>query len=71
MIDHPPDRETQAAGPTAEGLAKVAPGYAASVRQRIAEESGRLKDYVAREPVRALGLALGVGVLIGWYVKRR
>jgi len=40
-------------------------------RERIAEGSERVKEYAIREPAPALGIALGVGVLIGWWIKRR
>jgi ElaB/YqjD/DUF883 family membrane-anchored ribosome-binding protein len=28
-------------------------------------------EYIVKEPAKALGLALGVGVLLGWLIKRR
>lgn len=67
MIDEPEERETQASTRGQE-LAELAPRIAGG---RIAEGTERIKDYVRRQPVRALGLALGVGVLIGWLAKRR
>ncbi len=70
MDDHPRELETHA-GPTAEPLTGLALRCAAIARERIAEGSERVKAYVAREPARALGIALGVGVLIGWLTKRR
>ena len=30
-----------------------------------------VRDYVVREPVKALGIALGIGVVLGWLIKRR
>ena len=45
--------------------------YAELARARFAEGNAFLKDYVAKEPARALGIALGVGVLLGWLIKRR
>ncbi len=45
--------------------------YAAAAREQIADGSERVREYVAKEPARALGVALGVGVLIGWLIKRR
>lgn len=58
-------------GPQAEELKEKALEYAATARERLFEGSGRLKDYVVKEPARALGIALGVGVLLGWMIKRR
>jgi ElaB/YqjD/DUF883 family membrane-anchored ribosome-binding protein len=45
--------------------------YAAAACGRLAEGGGRVREYVVKEPARALGIALGVGVLIGWSIKRR
>ena len=67
MIDPPGDRETHA-GAQAQELALQ---YAAIARGQLVEASERIKEYVSREPLRALGIALGVGVLIGWWTKRR
>jgi ElaB/YqjD/DUF883 family membrane-anchored ribosome-binding protein len=70
MNDHPGDRGASA-GAQAQELASLALQYAAVARGRIAEGKARITEYVHREPVRAVGLALGVGVLIGWWTKRR
>ena len=45
--------------------------FAASARDRIAEGCEGVRDYVVKEPARALSVALGVGVLLGWLIKRR
>ena len=71
MIDDPLDLESQAAGPTARERAGVVMQYAAIARERFTEAREHVKAYVDRQPVRALGIALGVGVLIGWITKRR
>jgi len=57
--------------PQAEELREAALEYAATARERLTEGNERIKSYVAKEPVRALGIALGVGVLLGWLIKRR
>jgi hypothetical protein len=54
-----------------QNLAGPALWDAAIALGRIAEGTERIKEYVRREPVRALGIALGVGVLTGWWTKRR
>lgn len=71
MIDRMQGLEAKAYGPQAEELKEKALEYAATARERLAEGSGKLKEYVVREPARALGIALGLGVLLGWMIKRR
>lgn len=58
-------------GPQAEMLREQALEYAAVARERLSEGMAGVKLYVAREPVRALGIAVGMGVLLGWMIKRR
>jgi len=45
--------------------------YAATARERLAEGSEKVREYIVNEPARALGIALGLGVLLGWMIKRR
>jgi ElaB/YqjD/DUF883 family membrane-anchored ribosome-binding protein len=68
--EHTRDRET-IAEPRAGQLSELALRCAATARERVAGASEQVKAYVGREPLRALGIALGVGVLIGWIIKRR
>ncbi len=42
----------------------------AVARERLADGRAIVTDYVAREPVKALGIALFVGVVLGWLIKR-
>ncbi len=58
-------------GAQAEQLKEKALQYSAAAQERLAEGSERIKNYTIKEPVRALGLALGLGVLVGWLIKRR
>jgi len=44
---------------------------ASSAREQLAHGSEFVKDYVNKQPARALGIALGVGVVLGWLIKRR
>ncbi len=44
---------------------------AATAKERFVGGSKTLRDYIVKEPVRALGIALGMGVLLGWLIKRR
>ena len=70
MIDRIQGLEAQY-GPQAEQIKEMALEYAATARERLAVGGERVKDYVVKEPARALGIALGVGVLLGWMIKRR
>jgi len=70
MIDRMHDLESNF-GPQAEEIKERALEYAAVARERLADGSEMLKGYVVKEPARALGIALGVGVLLGWLIKRR
>jgi len=57
--------------PQLDELKEQALVYAAAARERLVEGSDRVREYIAKEPARALGIALGVGVLLGWLIKRR
>ncbi len=62
-----------AAGPGARvgEVKERALDFAATARERISGGTQGLKDYIVKEPTRALGIALGMGVLLGWLIKRR
>jgi len=45
--------------------------YSETARQRLSEASAFVKDYTEKQPARAIGIALGVGVFLGWLIKRR
>jgi hypothetical protein len=70
MIDRKLEMETDA-GTLAGELKDMAMRCATIAAQRISEESKHLTEYAAREPARALSIALGVGVFIGWMIRRR
>ncbi len=55
----------------AEDLQAQALEYAETARAQFSEGCERVKEYVHKEPARALGIALGVGVVVGWLIKRR
>ena len=44
---------------------------AATARERFSGGSRFLRDYIVKQPTRALGIALGTGVILGWLIKRR
>lgn len=43
----------------------------AVARERLAEGRDIVTDFVVREPVKALGITLFVGVVLGWLIKHR
>ena len=42
----------------------------AAARERLADGRQLVTDYVVREPVKALGITLLVGVVLGWLIRR-
>jgi ElaB/YqjD/DUF883 family membrane-anchored ribosome-binding protein len=42
----------------------------AVARDRLADGRAIVTDYLAREPVKALGITLLVGVVLGWLIRR-
>ena len=70
MIDRIQGLES-ALGPQADELKERALEYAASARELLSEGTDKVRDFVLKEPARALGVALGLGVLLGWLIKRR
>jgi len=70
MIDRIQGLES-ALGPQADEWKERAMEYAASAREMLAGGTDSIKDYAVKEPARALGVALGLGVLLGWLIKRR
>jgi ElaB/YqjD/DUF883 family membrane-anchored ribosome-binding protein len=44
---------------------------AATARERLTEARDQLRQFIVNNPVQALGIALGVGVALGWLIKRR
>jgi ElaB/YqjD/DUF883 family membrane-anchored ribosome-binding protein len=58
-------------GPQLDELKEQALVYAAAAREQLAEKQAMIREYIVKEPIRALGIALGVGVLLGWLIKRR
>jgi len=56
--------------PQMEEIRAMARQDMAVARERLADGRAILTDYVAREPVKALGIALCIGVVLGWLIKR-
>jgi len=57
--------------PQLEEIRSMARQDIAFARERLAEGRANVKDYVVREPVKALGIALCIGVVLGWLIARR
>jgi ElaB/YqjD/DUF883 family membrane-anchored ribosome-binding protein len=57
--------------PQLEEIKAMALQDVAVARERLAEGRAIVKEYVVREPVKALGIALCVGVILGWLIKPR
>ena len=55
----------------AEELKARALEYAETARNQLSDGSAFIQDYVQKQPARALGIALGLGVVLGWLIKRR
>ena len=70
MINRIADLGANLGVPT-EDLKETALVYAAAAKEQMAEGSERVKQYIINQPARALGIALGMGVLLGWLIKRR
>jgi hypothetical protein len=58
-------------GPQAEALNEEALVVAAAARERFAEEREKLRESIVNNPAQALGVALGLGAVLGWLIKRR
>ena len=58
-------------GPQAEQLKEKALDAAAAAREQFARGAENVRAYTIHQPARALGIALGMGVLLGWLIKRR
>ena len=56
--------------PQLEEIRAMARQDVAVARERLAEGRDMVREYVAREPVKALGVALCIGVVLGWLIKR-
>ncbi len=56
--------------PQLEDIKAMARQDVAAARERLADGRAIVTDYVTREPVKALGIALCVGVVLGWLIKR-
>jgi len=58
-------------GPQAEQIKEKALDWAATAREQLNEGNEKVRNFVIERPAQALGIALGMGVLLGWWIKRR
>jgi len=63
--------DTSAVSLDADELKAQAMEYASIARDKLAEANEYLNDYVQKNPARAVGIALGLGVALAWLIKRR
>jgi hypothetical protein len=54
-----------------EQIKEKALEFAAVARERATQGSELIRTFTVNQPARALGIALGMGVLVGWLIKRR
>jgi ElaB/YqjD/DUF883 family membrane-anchored ribosome-binding protein len=59
------------AGPGLDQLQEQAEILAAAARERLAEGREKVRAFIVENPAQALGIALGMGVVLGWLNKRR
>lgn len=71
MIDRLKNLGGQDLGETVEGLRESALDLTATAREKLARGQDFVRNFTIREPAKALGLALGMGVFLGWLIKRR
>jgi len=43
----------------------------ATITEKLSDGTRILRGFIVKEPTRALGIAVGMGVLLGWLIKRR
>lgn len=57
--------------PPADEVKERAKDFAATAREQFVEGQDKLRHYIIENPTQALGIAVGMGVLLGWLIKRR
>jgi ElaB/YqjD/DUF883 family membrane-anchored ribosome-binding protein len=55
----------------ARALLERARSTAEAARQQLADGRDRLREYAVNRPIQALGIAFGLGVILGCLIKRR
>jgi ElaB/YqjD/DUF883 family membrane-anchored ribosome-binding protein len=57
--------------PSPEQIKEKALEFASAARERVSQGGESIRTFTVKQPARALGIALGMGVLVGWLIKRR
>ncbi len=57
--------------PPADEIKERAKDFAATAKEQFFDGRDKLKHFITENPTRALGIAVGMGVLLGWLIKRR
>ena len=70
MIDRIRDVETEMSS-VSDQMKEKALDLAATARERAGAGAELVRQFTVQKPAQALGLALGMGVLLGWLIKRR
>ncbi len=70
MIDRIKDLQSTL-GPQAGEFKERALDVAAVARERFSEGTGRAREFISEKPAMALGIAFGMGIFLGWLIKRR
>jgi len=70
MVNHIQDTGASLGG-QADVLKEQALELAAVAKERLSESGEAVKRFTIQQPAKALGIALGMGVLLGWLIKRR
>jgi ElaB/YqjD/DUF883 family membrane-anchored ribosome-binding protein len=71
MIDRIKEYGGEGFGSQVEGLKEKALDMSATAREQLSRGSEYVRNFTLREPAKALGIALGMGVFLGWLIKRR
>lgn len=71
MIDRIPGLDGGSAAAQADDLKERALDLTATAREQLGHWFESCRNYTREQPARALGVALGMGVLVGWLIKRR
>lgn len=69
MNDRIPEMRSEFA-PQLEDIRTMALQEAAAARKRLVDGKAMVMDFVVKEPVKALGITLCIGVVLGWLIKR-
>ncbi len=70
MIEHIIDRVSSVVAQPDE-LRERTLHYAEVAQSRMSEVRESVEAYTIRQPMRALGIAFGLGAIVGWMIRRR